>query len=328
MEIAEFNTSGVTIFRVFSEAELKVRNAAFLDMVRSYPEFSSSSDHPVMGGFGAHATPSSYHHPTVQTMRMELYMRFYSHFMPAVAKMEGYSYWHMLFDRVCTRGPLSGAMTAESWHFDHCDDTVNSNLAEKQLTGGWVNLNVDKDQYFYGLKGKFGTAYMEGGKYRPLPKALHPEFEACWLAQGGPIRVPPGYLICFKPELVHKVNPGKTPELGIRLYLGSVMTKVERPLYNFGRREIEANLLGFTGSGQRPPTWAAMSWVFRPEEIQTWTLARKPHPNYLETVTVSAKGKGKHAGKTFTRVVRFMLEPIVIYGYTEQNVAIMLPMRV
>lgn len=324
--IEELETSGIALFHIYTQMELKEKNQAILNMVRNYPEFETSSDHPVMGAFGAHATPSSYHHPTVQAIRMDVFERFHSIVIPIVARKHGFSFWHTLFDRVCTRGPESGSIGAESWHFDFCDDVKNSNIGDKQLTGGWINLNVDQDQYFFGLKGEFGTDYLPGGKYTPLPKSNFAKFEKQLTLQGGPIIVPPGWMICFKPEVVHKVNPGKTSKLGVRLYMGTVMSNVEKPLFNFGREQILANELGFTGSGQRPATWDSMSWTFRPEQIETWTEKMKPNSKYLETVRVNPKGKGKNAGKTFTRAKRFMIEPVQIYGYTDEALNIMLPM--
>ena len=326
--IHELETDGVTVFPILSPDELTKWNQAALDMVRTYPEFENAGNHPVMGGFGAHATPSSYHHPVVQELRTIVFDRFNSQVIPVLAKKHGFPFWHMLFDRVCTRGPESSAVTKESWHFDHCDDSKNSNIPEKQLTGGWLNLNVDQDQFFFGLKGKFGTEYLEGGKYRPLPVSVHPELEQFLKDQNGPIVVPPGHLICFKPELAHKVNPGKTPALGVRLYLGTVLSSHSIPLFHFGRERILANELGYTGSGQRPPMWAANTWCFYPEKIQEWTAEKKPSAKYLETVTVSPTAAGKNAGKTFTRIKRFIIEPVQVYEYSEKSLSIMLPMAI
>ena len=326
--VSEMEALGVTVFPVYSRAELAEKNRAVLEMTRNYPEFENSSNHPVMGGFGAHGTPSSYHHPVVQAIRMEVYERFSSLVIPVLAKNLGFPYWHNLFDRVCTRGPESGSVTAETWHFDHCDDRNTSNITKKRLTGGWVNLNIDEDQYFYGIKGKLGTDYIKGDKYRPIPKNSHAELDHLLNTQGGPIVVPPGHLICFRPELAHKVSPGRTAHLGVRLYVGTVMSEERIPLFNFDRDRILSNELGYTGSGQRPPMWASMSWVFRPEHIQAWTEKMKPNAKYLETVVVDPKGKGKNAGLKFTRIQRFLLQPVEVYGYTEHDLNIMLPMDV
>jgi hypothetical protein len=72
--------------------------------------------------------------------------------------------------------------------------------------------------------------------------------------------------------------------------------------------------------------WASMSWVYRPDAIASWTEKMQPNEKYLETVTVNPKGKGKNAGKTFTRVKRYMMDPVQVYEYTEKALAIMLPM--
>lgn len=323
--LEELQTLGVTVFPIFTKEEIILLRAEMMEMVWSYPEFKTSSSHPVMGGFGAHATPSSYHHPIVQVVRTEVFNRFNRHVIPRLAQEKGFSHWHMLFDRVCTRGPETSQVTAEAWHYDKCDDSANSNLAEKQLTGGWVNLNVDEPQFFCGLRGVFGTDFADGTKFRPIPETYHPELEDRLTAQKK-IIVPPGHLICFLPELAHKVNPGKTKFLDLRLYLGTVMMNEAVPLYNFGRREIISNQLGFTGSGQVPPMYPAQSWMFHPDLIEAWTTKMNPDQKYLETRTV--KGVGRFNGRTFTVIKRFIREPVRKYPYTEKRLRIMLPMEV
>lgn len=99
-------------------------------------------------------------------------------------------------------------------------------------------------------------------------------------------------------------------------------------MYNFGRNEILSNRLGFTGSGQIPPTWASMTWTFRPESIANWTLKMKPREQYIETATVNEDGTGKNAGLTFVRVKRYMIDPVKVYDYTEESLNIMLPMKI
>ena len=324
--IEDLETLGVTVFPIYSAEEVRTKNMEVMHMVRNYPEFATSDIHPVMGAFGAHSTPSSYHHPTVQALRADVHHRFNKLVMPTLARNLGMTHWHQLFDRVCTRSPGSGSMGKETWHYDHCDDIKNSAIAKKQLTGGWVNLTEGADQYFYGVKGKFGTEYRMGGKYCAIPDKFHAELDALLEAQGGPIVVPSGHMVCFKPELAHKVNPGRTTSLGVRLYLGTVMMEGDTPLYRFGADRITANELGYTGSGQRPPTWSAMSWSTRPDSIERWSKQMQPKAQYMETVTIDPKGKGPNAGKSFDRVARFLIQPTVVYPYPPESLRIMLPM--
>lgn len=321
--VQNFQQDGYIIVPIYSGAKLAQINAKIQEMILDYPEFGTSGLHPVMGGFGAHANPASFHHPTAQQVRLDVFDAFSRHFFPALAESTENTHWQMLFDRICSRSQNTPPVSGETWHYDTCDQS--SHYATLSTTGGWVNLNLTEPQRFYAIKGLFGTDYTDGQGFSKLDSSLHPEFEQRLALQGGPITVPAGSMICFVPELVHKVCPGKTKHLDLRMYIGHAVMSSNRPLFDFSRARILSNLLPKIPSGQLPPVWSMMARSYRPLSIQDWTLEQQVHPQYVQNIVC---GGTKHKGQMMRMVDRFMLHPVTIYEYSDATVRIMLPMRV
>lgn len=310
-----FRRDGVAVVQIYTKEELEIRSKGLQAALKGAPEFGEETLYNVMDAFGANGAPSTFHHPVVQYIRLDIHERFSKKVIPELA--DGYQYWHQLFDRVGVRSPSTGSVSSETWHYDTCED---NQIKDKKTFGGWINLSMLVSQWFYGIKGCMGPNYQEGTKYAALGKELHPEFEKKLKAQGGPIEVPPGHMVIFVPELVHKVMPGKVKNLSMRLYVGHVMFNSPTPLFGFDANKIEANELPRIPSGQLPPMWSPNHWRFHADKLIRWTAEMRPRYQYVEEVP-----RGDH---TVARVKRYLMEPCEVYPYTEETKRIMLPMRV
>jgi hypothetical protein len=304
----ELLTDLVTVIPFLTQEELIFWNAEMMKMIQNYPEFENSNEHPVFGSFGAHGNPSSFHHPTVQKLRRLYYDRISSKLLPELATKLNLSYGHMLFDRVATRGPKTGKTTGETWHFD--------TAVGYTTFGGWINLNSNKQsQQFYCIKGLNGS---NGNGYSKFPTEKQQEFERIFK---GPVIVPPGHVILFVPEIVHKVRPGKYHKLDLRLYVGHVLLNSDEPLYNFNEEKIRSNLLPNLPSGELPTMWETNHWRFNSAKVEKWTETIVPKEEYIETVFQ------KKAGKSSKRIKKNLKEPVQVYDYIQETLEIMLPIK-
>ena len=254
---------GVTVIRVFTDDaarhkwEEKVWNA--LDEMPEYKKKGKYTQR-VLGGFGALANPSSFHHPTIQELRYRIKKNIskpiFKHLhVSETIKLE------MLFDRVCVRYKEFRKPGNELWHRDVFEGpvykhdplprTLEDGRRLDEIFGGWINLS-DRDTYFQALVGTHKTkeakaAQRRGGGFATLDKEEIKERQlpAKLLAQrnmtfgnfrtndAGLIIVPPGYQVIFYQRLLHAVKSGDSPdEPQLRLFVGHRLTESHTPLFD------------------------------------------------------------------------------------------------
>ena len=108
----------------------------------------------------------------------------------------------LLFDRWCRRQREFGQPQTESWHRDVCSAAHDPN---DEILGGWININLEVSQSFYGLKGT-QVRGQPGAGFEPIKDPIKiAQYEQMLQVQGGPILVPSGHMIVFAQGLIHRV---------------------------------------------------------------------------------------------------------------------------
>lgn len=283
---------GVAVVRVFTQQELEGVQTRLAEM--EYPEFLHvDHSNAVMGVFGAHGNPSSFHHPTIRMLRGLIKSRVVGQVFRHYADKRVES----MFDRLCFRKKGKG-QSAESWHQDIAPSADGSKFFQ-----GWTNLSMDVDQALAGVPGshglRFDGAATEG--FSAVPPQHRAPFEA-YFKTNGVIVVPPGFAIVFEQGLVHKVNPKPPKEDSYRLFHGfriSQWADGDTPIPFFfhasaGRPSMNEVLTQLAvpplPSGQMPPMFAALHVCFNSDKITEF--ARTLNPVFTR-IQPSGKSEGK-----------------------------------
>ena len=239
----------------------------------------------VLGGFGALGNPSSFHHPTVQQLRVDLKKRVSVPLFREYAFLRGRrrSRLEMLFDRLCVRCDAFGTVSKEAWHRDIYDGAKYGlrDLPEgDDLFGGWLNLS-DEPQRFVGLLGSHKgddamRAQAQGGGFAQLTDA---QIKAQRVDQrlkaqasrvvdemrtdaNGHILVPPGCMIVFFQRILHSVAGGKQPrDPQLRFFVGHRLTYETTSLFPVEATVVN-NAVPRIPSGQIPPMYSQNHYQF------------------------------------------------------------------
>lgn len=235
------NTEGVTVIpgpKGLNDCE------PLKELIKSPPEFKDPNGPLTLGGFGALAIPSSFHHPNIRFIRHKVY----NIVKPQLKKyFSNHSYVELLFDRVSIRR-VGSSTSAESWHRDVCPDS----LPEDIILGGWINLDPSghPNQTFSCVPGthKDKTTKTGFAKTKEVPK------------NSKIYEVPPGHIILFHQNILHEVKAQKTKIESHRLYIGWRLTNSTKPLYDHSL-VIQNQSVPKIPSGQIPPMYAKLHWV-------------------------------------------------------------------
>lgn len=281
-ELKEF---GATVVPAFTDNESYGRwQKAVWAAMDDFPEFKLKGKdvQRVLGGFGALANPSSFHHPTIQRLRTELKQRISIPLFQRYAHRPDLNI-EVLFDRLCVRFVEFGTVSKESWHrdiYDFKEYGLRPLPQGDELFGGWVNLS-EEDQKFRGLLGSHKDPAAKAAQERGGGFALLTDEEisqqnvaARLRAQSrkdygsfdcnheGDVVVPPGHMIVFYQRLVHAIPPSKPPnEPQLRLFFGHRLTLDEAPLYPL-QPVIVNNEVPRIPSGQVPPMYSKNHYAF------------------------------------------------------------------
>lgn len=229
------------------------------------PEFLDPNGPLTLGGFGALALPSSFHHPDIRFIRSIVYRRI----KPILANHFKHTNLELLFDRVSVRR-VGTSTSKESWHRDVCPDSLEDDV----ILGGWINLDPDGSppQQFSCSPGthkdktdKTGFAKIE----------IAPDNTKVY-------NVPPGHIIMFYQNLIHEVKPQKAKFESHRLYLGWRLTNSNKPLFNH-RDVIRSQGVPKIPSGQVPPMYAKLHLVNHKHMVEE--ISRRIKPEYLNPKT-------------------------------------------
>jgi len=262
----DLRTHGVIVIPILSD--YKTWSDKIWVAIDEFPEYRSKGKgvQRVLGGFGALGNPSSFHHPTIRALRVELKNGVRPLFK-SYALGTGSTHLEMLLDRVCIRHRDFGTVSSESWHRDIYNGPKPLPQGD-EVFGGWVNLS-DNTQELVALLGThndprdgvgFATQKSDGLSERLLGQA-NKTFGSLTTNRQGHIQVPPGHAVIFLQQILHAVLGGKkqpsTPEL--RLFCGYRLTSDTAPLLEYDTTDMAVPLIP---SGQVPPMYSQNHYMF------------------------------------------------------------------
>jgi len=251
----------------------------------------------VMGGFGAYAHPSSYHHPKVRQLRHAVWGQIRDLFRSVYP---GHT-MQCLPDRFCVRlKELS--VSAESWHRDVSLPYNNPSLVA--CYGGWVNLDVDLPvtQYFSCVPGSHRDVIP--ADLTGFDKASD-EIKGRCEAEKQLVVVPPGHGLLFNERLLHEIAKRPQPvDTSFRQYFKYVVSTA--PLDVFGVEEVDRCLdtmasfplhETFDKKGQRvleyPPMYAGSHPLFHATKLEAFSKTLLPQFTYQHKQKKKNKNKAK-----------------------------------
>lgn len=265
--------------------------------VREQVEFvdPNMDDIFVMGGFGALATPSSYHHPIMRKLRTDLCNYTKEHFR----RLYKDKYFEFLPDRFAIRRPGT-SLSPESWHRDISNVTKNNEIIGHStdiIYGGWVNLDVEQTQYFSCVPRSHNIGEDTGNGFSKIDK----EQSRLYKKQEEKIAVPPGHMIIFNEKTVHRIAAITQKNLSVRVFMKYKISSFPEPLFP---EEMKQSIIRTQGlfpvsiSQVIPPIYAALHAAHWKDRLETFsdTIKTNFHKSYY-----SKKNK-----TTECRVARFL----------------------
>eukprot|EP00966_Prymnesium_polylepis_P324572 7380605-Prymnesium_polylepis.1 len=249
---------------------------------------------PVLGGFGALANPSSFHHPWVRKMREMLMCEILDN---DVLPVEGRNL-EQVFDRVMFRRK-GDKPTAESVHRDEAVTAKEGDL----IFGGWLNLDKT-DQKLLCCP---GTHLEVGGQNKGFAKIKDTEEIKKYQELMRNVSVPPGHLLVFYENIVHEVASSKAEDDVRRLHCGFRVTEHTDPLFGLERtlKWINDQAVPKIKSGQDPvvfpSNYANFSVMW--DKLEKWSMRMFGHLDKLAYYRHTIKSKNSlYDKRTYWRV--------------------------
>ena len=196
----------------------------------------------VLGGFGALANPSSFHHP----MRRQLMNDIFDYMEPIFRRtfqnsdLKDYRYLSMIPDRFGIRR-VGQEVGKETWHKDSSMTAEQAHVA--LVFGGWINLNASLNTYFSCVPADVIPPLETGGFYErklqqkggfTAEKERIPELNRRKFR----VVVPPNHIVIFNEMLTHEVVKAVTTEpFNYRCYLKWFVSKNDIPYWPRERME-------------------------------------------------------------------------------------------
>ena len=216
------------------------------------PEFKKGCDDElVLGGFGAHGHPSSFHHPDIRFLRKYIFEKLFPKFKETFSK--NFSKVEILFDRVCRR-KVGRSLSSETWHRDICPNISDGDI----ILGGWANLDErgTKPQIFSCVP----KTHLDKSDMKGFSK-FSKEKQNFFKTKSKKVLVYPGQILLFYQNLVHEVKSGKITFDSDRLFLGWRLTNHDCVLFENKFKCMEEQSIPFLPSGQLPPMYAKLHMV-------------------------------------------------------------------
>lgn len=232
----------VFLVPVYGEEELPLLRLEFDVTCACFPEFNQGAmngEPYVLGAFGAFGNPASFHNPFVRQVRGVIHDKALAALVTTVHEPARF---HQLMDRMCIRR-AGTAYQGESWHRDVVSGL--DALPSDRIWGGWINFD-GSDQLFRCVP---GSADAIGAGFA---RAEQPPAESQVT-----IKVPPGWCILFRQDILHCVIRLKNLRDSYRLFVGFRVTTSSEPLYDV-MDVVTRQSIPFLPSGQKPPMFSAM----------------------------------------------------------------------
>lgn len=217
----------------------------------------------VLGAFGALGNPSSFHHPAIRKLRVDIF----NHMAPIFGKLYSYHYLSMLPDRFCIR--RNGCtLSSESWHRDKSYDVT----PHERIYGGWMNLDC-VDQYFSCIPQSHNDAMSDiPNGFDKFDKEHQKQFKA--LSQL--ITIPPDHILIFNERLIHEVRNHKYKEDSYRLFTKWFISPVPRQLIPNIQDICKAQAVPPLSMAQYPPMFSKLHQVNWRPQLQEFSRSLKP----------------------------------------------------
>jgi len=274
-----------------------------LDEMPEYVKHGKTTQR-VLGGFGALGNPSSFHHPTMQQLRLNIHKTTVKPLFRALAvhkEMSRDTRIETLLDRVCIRCKDFGTVSKEQWHRDVYDGpkfnlrklpkTLHDGKTSDEIFGGWLNLS-DQDTFFIALAGSHSSetamrAQKKGGGFATLSdvEIKNQNVKERLKAQAnmkigtmntdprGYFIIPPGHMLIFYQRLLHSVAGGvQKSQPQLRIFMGHRLTEETTPLFQDIDLVLLNNAVPRIPSGQTPPMYSQNHYQFfsTTPHFRTW----------------------------------------------------------
>ena len=270
---------GVVVYPIPPRAHRDLATG-FTPFLKTMPEYRDDVeiDKYVQGSFGALGNPSSFHGKYPRRIRDIAKRAFEPYVTEYLIDKYGcleeeiqHVRDSILMDRLCRR-EAGNKLTAEMPH----RDITEIDLADEDIVlGGWINLNLDGDQYFAGLLGthldpktkdkgfaKLTPEYIKKNDIHGQIKAQR-DFKCTknglHTNKNGYIVIPPGHGIAFFQNIIHKVvsgSPSKTKDQ--RMFVGHYVSRSKEPLFKETLEWCTSGMTPKIPSGQWPAMWPGL----------------------------------------------------------------------
>lgn len=273
--VIELLERGVTVIPIHLSAPFSLMMFLLEQQEFIYPDINGAHDDGlVLGGFGAYGNPSSFHHPEVRRVRMEVYTQLIS-FFQQYGQCKNLGFLQMLFDRFCVRRKGTQP-TAEKWHRDISPHKTVDGI----VLGGWINLDTSNDQYFSCIPSSHTLAL-------PITATGFVTLDSSMVDKTRKelIRIPPSHLILFNQDLVHEVCAKKSPINSCRLFMGWSLSCESTSLFPNVEEVMNSQAVPELPSGQIPPLFSKSHVNYYKAKVDTFLQNIKPvfleHPRHL-----------------------------------------------
>lgn len=256
----------------------------------------------VLGGFSAFANPSSFHNPTVRTLR-EWCMSSVIHVMKGQITNKQTKLEQIIDRMMIRRQGLNPSK--ESWHRDEAPSIKKGDI----VFGGWINLD-STPQYFsciprshkVNTSGGGGFVKIDAKTLKTLNKTLNNQKSSIKTNMTNEkVEIGPGDIIIFNENILHEVLPNKSKNDMYRLFLGWRLTKYTTPLIEDLEKKLAFQAVMPLKSNQIPPMYAKLHWTNHIQKLVTFSTVM--HPKCLE---IKKMKSGKHKDKEFRVVKRYL----------------------
>ena len=322
-EFESLTTKGYCVLPVLTSAEVSSARARLVVELRRDPYYKDATlawnQGMVMGGFGGLATPHSYHNPVIRELRLRVHGVGVQLCPPGMVIEQ-------CPDRTMSRA-VQQCPGSESWHRDESPSAGPGST----IFGGWINLN-DHDEFFAccpgsqrgsqrtGTSGSSGSQRGSDKNFQTIPKEERPK----WKAAEVKVVVPPGHMVVFYENIVHRVYAGKKRReyrLFVGWRIGTPGNPGNPPIDPTLRDRMVHHQVPKIKGGMQPPVYARQhmaSWI---ERVAAWSVNVKDEHCYDHLVR-----SGKNKDKTFRIAKRFPMNPGMSYpAYTKLELFVLHP---